>query len=142
MAGEGESVIARILPLLLTAAVSWAQEGWLLVEATAYCGGPCEKCETKGVTANGTRVNSRPYGIAGSPNLGLGSRVYIPTGAGYLDQVSPDARWFTIDDRGGAVASEWRRSGIARIDLRYKTHWSAQQFGRKLIMVYIMPGDK
>jgi 3D (Asp-Asp-Asp) domain-containing protein len=137
-------VIARILPLLLTAAVSWAQEGWLLVEATAYC--PCALCcdvRTER-TANGTDTNKVPYGLAASRNIPLGARIYVPSGAGYLDRMASrsDDRWFFCDDRGGALDAEHRRGGVTRLDLRVRDHSYAKQFGRKLIMVYIMPGDK
>lgn len=115
-----------------------AQEGeWRLCEVTAYCGGPCLLCETTGVTANGTQTNSVPYGVAASPNLPLGSRVWIPVGAGYLDQSRATNRWMPVDDRGGALRSEWHRSGITRLDLRFRTHASAKAFGRKLISVFV-----
>jgi 3D (Asp-Asp-Asp) domain-containing protein len=113
-----------------------AAEGrWQLCEVTAYAGN-CPLCETTGVTANGTATSDRPYGIAASPGVRLGSHVYVPAGAGYLDRSAED-RWFTVDDRGGALRTEWRRSGITRLDLRYRTHASAKAFGRKLMMVYI-----
>lgn len=120
-------------------ASAYGQKGrWILAEVTAYCGGPCEKCETTGVTANGNKVEERPYGVASSPDRRLGSMVYIPTGSGYLDVSRPTDRWFQLDDRGGALRSEWLRSGITRLDLRYVHHSSAQKFGRKLMMVYLV----
>jgi 3D (Asp-Asp-Asp) domain-containing protein len=129
-------VIRPLIPLLLTLAVS-AQEGWVLAEVTAYC--PCALCcdvRTER-TADGTDTNERPYGVAGSPNIPLGSIVFVPYGVGYLDGTRPTARAFILDDRGGALRTEWRRTGITRLDLRYRTHASAKQFGRKLMMVYI-----
>ncbi len=128
--------VMRIALILLLGTAAHGQDGWILAEVTAYAGN-CPICETTGVTANGTSIHSRPYGAAGSTNVGLGSRVYIPAGYGYLDEMAPTSRWFTVDDRGGAITSEWRSSGVTRIDLRYKTHWSAKQFGRKLMMVFI-----
>ncbi len=126
------------LLLAMVVAVADAADGrWELCEVTAYAG-HCPICETTGVTANGTHVDSRPYGAASSPNIGLGSRIFIPIGYGYLDESSPYARWYIADDRGGAVTTEWRSSGVTRIDLRYKTHASAKQFGRKLMMVFIV----
>lgn len=130
-------MIRPLLALLLTGVLHSAEGRWITAEVTAYCGGPCEKCETTGVTANGTNTNDTPYGIASSPDLPLLSRVFVPTGAGYLDVRNHDRRWFTIDDRGGALRSEWKRSGITRLDLRYRTHASAKAFGRKLMLVYI-----
>lgn len=80
-----------------------------------------------------------PYGVAASPNLTMGSIVFIPSGTGYLDITYPrdSQRLFVIDDRGGALRTEWKRSGITRLDLRYKLHSYAKQFGRKLMMVYL-----
>ena len=109
---------------------------WITAEVTAYSGN-CPLCETTGVTADGTLTTDRPHGVAASPNIRLGSRVFIPSGAGYLDATFAQDRWFTCDDRGGALRSEWHRSGITRLDLRYRTHWSARQFGRKLMVVYV-----
>lgn len=113
-----------------------AKGHWITVEATAYC--PCEICcdvRTE-KTANQTSTRAVPYGVAASPNLAFHTRVYVPLGAGYLDASRAD-RWFTVDDRGGALRTEWRRAGVTRIDLRYKTHASAKAFGRKLITVYV-----
>lgn len=125
-----------LLIWLLTTGASAAEGRWQLCEVTAYAGN-CPICETTGVTANGTWTVSRPYGAACSPDVPLGGMVYIPRGAGYRDESSPDERWLQLDDRGGALRSEWRRSGITRLDLRYRTHASAKAFGRKLMMVYI-----
>ena len=116
-----------------------ASEGrWITAEVTAYAGN-CPICETTGVTANGTETDERPYGVAASPDIKFGWRVFIPVGAGYLDQskVASLDRWFDVDDRGGALRTEWKRSGITRLDLRYRTHASAKAFGRKLMLVYI-----
>jgi 3D (Asp-Asp-Asp) domain-containing protein len=118
--------------------VMTASEGrWVTVEATAYC--PCELCcdERTERTANGTNTLHRPFGVASSPDIRLGSMVFIPTSAGYLDVSRSLDRWFHVDDRGGALTTEWKRSGITRLDLRYRTHASAKQFGRKLMLVFI-----
>ena len=132
----------RSFLLLLWGLHGYAQEGrWILAEVTAYCGGPCELCETTGVTANGTHTSDVPYAIAASPDIPLLSRIFVPVGGSYLDVRRNGNRWFTVDDRGGALRSEWRRSGITRLDLRYRTHASAQQFGRKLMTVFIITGD-
>jgi 3D (Asp-Asp-Asp) domain-containing protein len=116
-----------------------ASEGrWLTVIASGYC--PCALCcDTRTErTANATDTNARPYGIAASPDIRLGSRCWIPSGAGYLDVSRPADRWFDIDDRGGALRTEWRRSGITRLDLRYRSHVYAKAFGRKLMMVWVV----
>jgi 3D (Asp-Asp-Asp) domain-containing protein len=116
-----------------------AEGRWLTVEATAYC--PCDICcegSDDGITANGTSCESTPYGVAASPDLPFGTRVHIPLGAGYLDHSSPNERVWSVDDRGGALRTEWRRYGITRLDLRYRTHASAKAFGRRLICVYVV----
>ena len=130
----------RCLLFLLCALSHGAEGRWITVEATAYC--PCELCcegSADGITADGTRTMDAPYGIASSPNLALGSIVFLPSGAGYLDATYPrdSQRLFRIDDRGGSLRTDWRRTGITRLDLRYKNHWSAKQFGRKLLVVYV-----
>lgn len=130
--------VALCAPAVAVASAQEARGRWITVEATAYC--PCELCcegSADGITANGTKVSDVAYGIASSPNIPFHSRIYVPIGAGYLDLSRNHDRWFTVDDRGGALRSEWTRSGITRIDLRYRTHASAQQFGRKLMTVFI-----
>ena len=130
--------MTRLLPLLLFSLCHASEGRWITVIATAYC--PCSLCcegSADGITADGTRTDSAPYGVAASPDLPLGCHVWIPVGAGYLDASRPAERSFRVDDRGGALRSEWLRSGITRLDLRYRTHWSAQQFGRKIVLVYV-----
>jgi 3D (Asp-Asp-Asp) domain-containing protein len=130
--------LAFALCVLLAPRAKASEGRWVTVEATAYC--PCSLCcegSDDGITANGTKVSDVAYGVASSPNIPFHSRIYVPIGAGYLDVSRHDNRWFTVDDRGGALRSEWSRSGITRIDLRYKSHASAQQFGRKLMLVFI-----
>ena len=117
-----------------------AQDGrWITVEATAYC--PCDLCcDTRTErTANGTDTNARPYAVAASPDLPFGTTLLIPVGVGYLDKTYPreSQRLFVVDDRGGALRTEWRRSGITRLDLRYKSHDYAVRFGRRTIAVQI-----
>ena len=137
----------RLLLLLLSLTVTanaleyaHAKGKWITVEATAYC--PCEICcDTRTeTTANQTSTNAVPYGVAASPDIRLGTRVFVPEGIGYLDATLRGDRWLVADDRGGALRTEWRRSGITRIDLRYKTHASAKAFGRKFIVVFIEGG--
>jgi 3D (Asp-Asp-Asp) domain-containing protein len=116
-----------------------AEGRWIIAEATAYC--PCSLCcDTRTErTANGTDTNARPYAVAASPNLPLGTVLLIPVGVGYLDQTYPreSQRLFAVDDRGGALRTEWRRTGITRLDLRYKSHDYAVRFGRRTIAVLI-----
>jgi 3D (Asp-Asp-Asp) domain-containing protein len=111
---------------------------WITAEVTAYC--PCALCcdvRTER-TADGTNTNRRPYGIAASPDLPMGAAVWVPPGGGYLDRSQPTDRYFRIDDRGGALRSEWRRSGVTRLDLRYRQHADAVRFGRRFLMVWVV----
>ena len=129
----------RPLIFLLCALGQGAEGRWITVEATSYC--PCALCcdvRTER-TANGTNTNREPYGVAASRNLPFGTTLFIPVGAGYLDETYPrdSQRLFTVDDRGSALDSERRRYGLTRIDVRYRSHDFAVRFGRKIISVYV-----
>lgn len=127
----------RLILALAALGAGWAEEGrWEWCEVTAYAAN-CPKCETGNITANGTNCDIRPYGIAASPNLPFGARIYLPRGFGYLDESFPVSLVLPVDDRGGMVRSEWLRTGTTRLDLRFRTHYSARLFGRKLMRVYI-----
>jgi 3D (Asp-Asp-Asp) domain-containing protein len=123
----------------LCAVANGAEREWITVEATAYC--PCALCcdERTERTANGTNTNVRPYAVAASPNIPLGTRLLIPRGVGYLDRTYPleSQRLFVVDDRGGALRTEWQRTGVTRIDLRFKDHDWAVRFGRRVIAVQV-----
>ncbi len=110
---------------------------WVMAEVTAYCPN-CPICGTTGVTANGTRTMSVPYGLAASSQLPMASRVFIPAGLGVLDRVRASDRFWQIDDRGGLVEAEAQRFGILRLDVRMKLHASAVLFGRRTIPVFII----
>ena len=91
---------------------------WKIVEATAYCGGPCKTCGTTGTTRTGRDADSR--GVAVDPAvIPLGSRLDIP---GY-------GSWVRADDTGGAIKGD-------RIDLRMG-HREAREFGRQTLRVRI-----
>jgi 3D (Asp-Asp-Asp) domain-containing protein len=113
----------------------------LEVVATAYC--PCKICcGVRGVriTADGTDTREEPYGVASDPKqLPYGSTVWIPTGIGYLDHSRPtdDQRQFTVDDTGGLIRRNTRRTGIVHIDLRFVRHSNALKFGKKTITIYV-----
>lgn len=128
-----------VLLCLMMARCSASEGRWITVEATAYC--PCALCcdERTERTANGTDTNARPYAVAASPNLPFGTTLLIPVGVGYLDKTYPleSQRLFVVDDRGGALRTEWKRTGITRLDLRYKSHDYAVRFGRRMIAVQI-----
>ena len=131
------------LALWLLAALAAAGE-WspLEVTATAYC--PCTICcgvRGVGITADGTDTREEPYGIAtgSTATLAYGTVVWIPPGAGYLDRsrASEDGRQFVVDDTGGLLRTNTRRTGVLHIDLRFKYHGSAQRFGRKSLTIFV-----
>jgi 3D (Asp-Asp-Asp) domain-containing protein len=124
------------LLLCLIAGACLASEGrWQLCEVTAYAP-HCAICQTTGVTADGTCTDDRPYGVAASRDIGLGSQVWIPADSGYMAEHFSD-RWFAVDDRGSGLDAERSDRGIPRIDVRYRTHDSAKRFGRKTVLIYI-----
>jgi hypothetical protein len=131
--------VAFIVILLSFACGLMAQDGrWTTAEVTAYC--PCALCcgdFADGRTANMTRVDRVPYNFAADRSLAFGSRVFVPLGLGVLDQVRAGQRWFTVDDRGGALDTEARRYGVLRLDLRVRDHWWAVRFGRRVLPVFI-----
>ncbi len=138
--GAGLTFLLFAASIVIAGKTAAAEDGhWITVEATAYC--PCALCcdERTERTANGTDTNARPYAVAASPDLPFGTTLLIPVGVGYLDQTYPreSQRLFVVDDRGGALRTEWKRTGITRLDLRYKTHEYAVRFGRRMIAVKI-----
>lgn len=117
---------------------------WLDVRATAYS--PADPLDsdyrrTKGprwlhICADGeTDVREEPYGIAVPrqqqggrlrPLLAYGTKVFIPTGYGYLDQSRTDERIFEVDDTGSAITRRTQTSGVTYIDLRFRSAESAR----------------
>jgi 3D (Asp-Asp-Asp) domain-containing protein len=130
-----------ILSLLLIGACHGGEWTPMDVVATAYC--PCTYCcghRAVGITADGTNTRHEPYGIASDPNqLPYGTILWIPPGVGYLDRIRADdtARQFVVDDTGGMLRTNTRRTGIVHIDLRYKGHADAKRFGRKAVTIYV-----
>lgn len=88
------------------------------VRVTGYCMGPCRRCGTRGRTYTGTRT-LRGMAVArkGRRVLPIGSEVFVP---GY-----GSAR---IDDVGGGV-------GPTQIDLRFRSHRTAAQWGTRKVLV-------
>lgn len=126
--------------LLILAAAMNAGE-WMPVEvvATAYC--PCRVCcgvRAVGLTADGTDVRKWPYGIAVDPKqIPYGTPIMVPTGSGYLDNQQPDDRVFYADDTGGIIRRRTRATGVIHIDLRFRRHSSAAQFGVKRLTILV-----
>lgn len=131
--------MTRSLLLLLVLAGAHAADGrWITAEVTAYC--PCSICcgdSADGLTANMTNVARVPYAFAADRSIPFGARVWVPPGHGVLDNARSMDRWFSVDDRGGALDTEAWRYGMVRLDLRVKEHWWAVRFGRQTIRVYI-----
>jgi 3D (Asp-Asp-Asp) domain-containing protein len=50
---------------------------------------------------------------------------------------SDSDRWFVCDDRGGALDTERKRTGVTRLDLRFRDHADAIKFGRKFVTLYL-----
>jgi len=99
------------------------------VRATAYC--PCEKC--CGKFADGTTSTGRDAylpGIAVDPKkIPLGSHVDIP---GYKRGPNKNGSWILCDDVGGKI-KDWH------IDVRFKTHQEALNWGVKRVKIRVHP---
>lgn len=128
--------------ILLLCAVAWTAE-WVEMEvnASGYCPGIC-CCGSRaaGVTADNTKVRDVPYGVASDPlYLPYGTVVWIPPDIGYLDRSrrEDEQRQFFVDDTGGYLRTQTRRTGQVHIDLRFKYHSSAKRFGRKIITILV-----
>lgn len=113
---------------------------WTTAEVTAYC--PCADCcgTHDRTTANNTNTDTVPYAFAADRSLPFGTRVFVPLGLGVLDRVRAADRWFTVDDRGGALDTEARRYGTLRLDLRVRHHAWAVNFGRRTLPVFVSMG--
>lgn len=111
---------------------------WMTVKASAYC--PCPICcgvRAAGLTADGTKVQESPYGIAAHPGyLPYGTRIVIPSGQGYLDRCRAD-RSFTVDDTGGVIRRRSESTPDLWIDLRFRSHASAMAWGVRTISVFV-----
>lgn len=122
----------RVFAGLLVAPASLLHAGeWtarrVKVRATAYC--PCSKCCGKhadGKTATGR--DAYKAGIAvDSSVIPLGSRVDIP---GHNRGSNGNGSWILADDTGGAIKGR-------RIDVRFKTHKEALEWGVKNITIRV-----
>jgi 3D (Asp-Asp-Asp) domain-containing protein len=100
---------------------------------TAYC--PCKICcgpNARGKTATGALTRDRPYGLAVPKEL-LHSRIHVP---GYLAESAPMWLW-KADDTGSALEENWAKTPrVLHIDVRFKNHDWARQWGVKYMTVY------
>ncbi len=121
-----------ILMLLTCTALLGAEVERVWVKVTAYCPGSC--CcspSADGTTSTGRKTDQHPYGIAADPRLlPYGTMIQVP---GYMDVSYPDA-WWEVDDTGGAMRQS-AELGVVHLDLRFKHHWSAQQWGVRWMWV-------
>lgn len=88
-----------------------------------------------------TDVRAVPYGIAAPSSIPFGRRIFVPVGLSYLDhsRSAPHQRVFTVDDRGAAIEGGIQSGGgILRLDLRYRTEYSALAFGVKEAWVFVI----
>jgi len=131
-----------VLALLCAACASrspFQRTEYLTVEATGYC--KCQKCcgwkrnllmqpvyaygpmkgERKkvGVTASGTKAKPGRTIAADTSVLPFGTRLKVP---GY--------GWGVVEDRGGAIQGN-------RIDLFFRTHKEALEWGRRTVTVEV-----
>lgn len=128
---------------------------WLEVDATAYsiydrngvhiANGKSGQWVHK--TADGvTDTRDVVYGMAvsqtdrGGHALPIGSKIVIPWGLGYLDNVRANDRVFPVDDVG--PFSVKATSGIRRIDVRFNDHADAVRWagptGHRTIRVFVI----
>lgn len=141
--GSVYQMMRAAIALCLATSLSALESGWRYAEVTAYC--PCSICcgaSADGITYDNTNVRHVPYNLASDRSLPIGTTVFIPLGLGVLDNARKYSRWFTVDDRGGALDTESRKYNTIRLDLRVKSHWWAKRFGRQTIPVYIQGKTK
>lgn len=87
-----------------------------------------------------TDVRHEPYGIAAPSSVRFGTRIFVPTGHGYLDSSRAEVhqRIFTVTDRGGLIERRSVPGEVFCLDLRYRTTESALAFGVKDALVFII----
>lgn len=161
-----------LLLALCAAAACEEYEGflgrWVEVTATAYS--PHDKRDSRYHATKGkdrwmtagrvSDVRKVPYGIA-APQPGrrgdrpalpsnltipLRTRIIVPVESGYQTrpEQSPASRVFTVDDTGGDITEDTRRTGRIHIDLRVRTEAEAFNYnhgaGRHRFKVFIISG--
>ena len=125
-----KTLLFLFLMLVIGAAVFCAEEvkaKTIKMLVTAYC--PCQICCGKyadGYTSKGDNAYDCD-GVATDPRaIPYGTKLNIP-GAGIKE----------VDDTGGAMRQDWKK-GIYHIDLRFKDHKDAREWGRKWLDVEIL----
>lgn len=75
------------------------------------------------------------YGIAASPRqFKKGTKIHVP---GYMDESYPNKFW-AVDSKGGPVIRESARKGVLHIDVKFRTLWSAQQWGTRTMRIEVL----
>lgn len=126
-------IVEKGLPSLNSLNRSLDMRG-IVMTATAYESGPLSTGKRPGmkgygITATGTRA--RRGVVAVDPKfIPLGTKLYIKS----LDPDIPDYGYAKAEDTGGAIKG-------ARIDLYMDTVYECFQFGRRKVMVFILPAD-
>jgi 3D (Asp-Asp-Asp) domain-containing protein len=122
---------------------------WVWARVTAYC--PCEICCGKEITdpaygITSTQVNvlsgnpNDAYGIAADPRaVPYGTTIYVPE---YWESLQRNRTFIPtdpiqVDDTGGGMRRSWSREGVIHLDVRYRTHSAAQNWGRRWMRVFI-----
>jgi len=98
---------------------------WVEVKTTGYC--PCDKCcgpHADGRTAINRDVTRYPYGIAADRHMvPYKTWLFVP-GYGHV----------MVDDTGVAMRRSAKK-GIVHLDLRFKTHKQARQWGVRWLWI-------
>jgi len=118
-----------LLVVLFTSATVNANEIRVIkMKCTGYC--LCAKCcgpNACGLTSTGKDAR-RTVGIAADPKLlPYGTQLKIPGLTGIM----------VVDDTGGAMRQDAKK-GVCHIDIRFKTHQEALNFGVKWLGVEII----
>jgi len=125
------TVLTFVLGTNSTVAKEKRRAVYVTVVATAYC--PCEKCcgeNADGLTATGT--DAYKAGVAVDPGtfpegFPLGTHFDIP---GYNRGPNGNGSWIRADDTGRAIQG-------TQIDVRFRTHQEAKEWGRRKIKVRV-----
>ena len=103
---------------------------WLWLTITAYC--PCSVC--CGTNANGTTATGRDAnlpGVAVDPRvIPLGSHLDIPGYTRTNGTSTYPGAWILADDTGRLIKG-------FKIDIRFKTHEEALEWGKKRLRVRV-----
>jgi len=115
-------VSIKLVALLVLCATAPAVELQAIV--TGYCGS-----DFSGITSTDVDTDDHPTGIAAAPTI-------LPYGTLIKVTGYNNGNWAKVDDTGGAMRKDAKR-GIVHIDLRFKTHAEAVQWGRRHMTITV-----